>query len=450
MDPAGELAQLVQARLELRARGVEQRRELRVARRAPPRDPELRAERDHPRLRAVVQVALEPAPLVVAGAHEPRARRAQLLDPRPQLRGEALVLERERRRGARRADELGLVGERGIVLDRGDPAALQLDLGPPAGGQADGAPRRVDEPARSGQPVGHGDRRVAERLGERGPHGVAAGRLAEPGDQRRDPVRLGEPAAQQPGQEPERHGGEQQDRQRLERVDPGADGVEPGRHREHEERHARGPDHGREHAPLRLARGAPAAPHDREADRDHDQRAEELEQVEPVRQRLVGPDDEQVPRLARRVLLEQQRRDLQHGRGEVARGHDQPLRAGLQPPARIGEHEVPDDGREERVAREADRVERVPVRGAEALQEPREPGGDHQRAGPVRRPPPPGEQAGPGERPADHEPERRRDAALVRVVAREHERDGRERRPRRRRRPARSGPAGARAARRRP
>ena len=99
------------------------------------------------------------------GADEPRPRRPQLLDPCPQLRGEALVLEREGCGSARRADQLRLVGERGVVLDRRDPAALQLDLGPAAPRQRDRAPRGVDEPARLGQPVRDRDGGVAERLG---------------------------------------------------------------------------------------------------------------------------------------------------------------------------------------------------------------------------------------------------------------------------------------------
>ena len=256
MDPAGELAQLVEARPELGARGVEQRGELRVARRAPAGEAELRPERDHPRLRAVVQVALEPPALVVPRAHEPRPRGPQLLDPRAQLGGEALVLERQRRRRPGRADELRLLGELRVVADRGDPPALQLDLGPGAVGELDRPAGAVHEPPRLRQPVGDRHRRIVERDGQRVADAVAR---AEPRHELGDPVTGHQPRPQQPGQEGERDRGQQQDRDRLERVDLVADGVEPRGEREHEERDRGRPQHGGEHAPQRRGR-APEAP----------------------------------------------------------------------------------------------------------------------------------------------------------------------------------------------
>ena len=84
-------------------------------------------ERDEPLLRAVVQVALEPPALGVAGRDDPLARRLQLGEPRLGLRVQALVLERDRRRGADRLDQLGVVVERGVVDERGDLAAVALD-----------------------------------------------------------------------------------------------------------------------------------------------------------------------------------------------------------------------------------------------------------------------------------------------------------------------------------
>ena len=63
-------------------------------------------QRDQPLLRAVVQVALEPAARGVAGLDDARARGAQLLDAGAQLGVEALVLELESRRAAaQQADE---------------------------------------------------------------------------------------------------------------------------------------------------------------------------------------------------------------------------------------------------------------------------------------------------------------------------------------------------------
>ena len=80
MDPAGELAELLQPEGELLARAVQELvgsagvvRELRL------RHSERERERDEPLLRAVVEVALEPAPLCVARLDDAGARRGQLL-----------------------------------------------------------------------------------------------------------------------------------------------------------------------------------------------------------------------------------------------------------------------------------------------------------------------------------------------------------------------------------
>ena len=91
-------------------------------------------QRDQPLLGAVVQVALEPAALVVGRLHDPRARGAQLLDLRPQLGVEPLVLERERGRCADRLGSAPVLVERSVVDDRADRLALALDRAgrPPA------------------------------------------------------------------------------------------------------------------------------------------------------------------------------------------------------------------------------------------------------------------------------------------------------------------------------
>jgi hypothetical protein len=87
MDPARELAQLVQAGGEL-ARGLlQQRHQLRVGR-AIARQPQQQRQPDEPRLRPVVQVALELPPRGVAGRHHPRPRLPQLLQALAQLVGE--------------------------------------------------------------------------------------------------------------------------------------------------------------------------------------------------------------------------------------------------------------------------------------------------------------------------------------------------------------------------
>ena len=85
MDAAGQLAQLGQARLQLDLGLVEQRDQPGVGLGAPAGGAQEQGERHQPRLRAVVQVALQPAPLGVARLDDPGTRRAQLLVALAQL-----------------------------------------------------------------------------------------------------------------------------------------------------------------------------------------------------------------------------------------------------------------------------------------------------------------------------------------------------------------------------
>ena len=115
VDAAGELAQLRQARLELGRRLGEEVRDLGVGRvgvDAAAGVAEQEREPHEPRLRAVVQVALEAAALGVARLDEPRARGAELLQPGAQLGVEPRDVaaqeageERERQHGG--GDERG-------------------------------------------------------------------------------------------------------------------------------------------------------------------------------------------------------------------------------------------------------------------------------------------------------------------------------------------------------
>ena len=110
--------------MQLRLGGVD----VRGRRRAPTsRAQEPQREREHhePLLRAVVEVALEPPALGVAGLDGPRPRRAQLLEPRPRLRLQALVVEREPGRRAHVLEQPRIVEQLGAVDDDGDrpPAA---------------------------------------------------------------------------------------------------------------------------------------------------------------------------------------------------------------------------------------------------------------------------------------------------------------------------------------
>ena len=74
MQARRELAQLLQRRRQLLLRRGEQARLVGVGREVHGEEPELDRERDEPLLGAVVQVALEPPALGVAGADDARAR----------------------------------------------------------------------------------------------------------------------------------------------------------------------------------------------------------------------------------------------------------------------------------------------------------------------------------------------------------------------------------------
>ena len=79
MDPARELAQLLERLRQLLAGALERRARLGLVAAAAGGEPQVERERDEPLLRAVVQVALEPAALGVARLDDPRARGGEIL-----------------------------------------------------------------------------------------------------------------------------------------------------------------------------------------------------------------------------------------------------------------------------------------------------------------------------------------------------------------------------------
>ena len=82
------------------------------------REPQVVGERQQPLLRAVVEVALEPAPLGVAGLDDARPRGAQLVELGERLGPQRLVLDGEPGGRSERALELRLVHERGSCSTR--------------------------------------------------------------------------------------------------------------------------------------------------------------------------------------------------------------------------------------------------------------------------------------------------------------------------------------------
>ena len=113
VDAAGQLAQLGGRRRELGHRLVEQLAgHLRVGVELAARQAQVHGERHQPLLGAVVEVALDPAPLGVAGVDDAGARGAQLLDLGAQLGLQPLVLQGERAaRHPARVDQPPLVGQ---------------------------------------------------------------------------------------------------------------------------------------------------------------------------------------------------------------------------------------------------------------------------------------------------------------------------------------------------
>ncbi len=96
-----------------------------VGRRAALGAPELERERDEPLLGAVVEVALDPAALLVARPRRSaRATPATLVELCAELRLQARVLECESGRRAGRLDQLGLVAQARIVDDRRERVAI--------------------------------------------------------------------------------------------------------------------------------------------------------------------------------------------------------------------------------------------------------------------------------------------------------------------------------------
>src|SRR5881409_3623269 len=88
---------------------------------------QLERKRHEALLRAVVQVALEPLTLLLAGLDDPQARAPELLHARGQLGLQPCVLQREAGRRADGGEQLGLVVHRRVVNQRGDRRAVALD-----------------------------------------------------------------------------------------------------------------------------------------------------------------------------------------------------------------------------------------------------------------------------------------------------------------------------------
>ena len=146
-----------------------------------PQQPQREREHHEPLLGAVVEVALEPPPLGIARLDGARARGAQLLEPRPRLRLQPLVVEREPGGGADLLEHPGIVEQVGAMGDHRDrpPAAHERrDRAARRLAERDRAALRVDEQVAL-ERVGELERRVAERAGQRLLELAHRGRVAQ-------------------------------------------------------------------------------------------------------------------------------------------------------------------------------------------------------------------------------------------------------------------------------
>ncbi len=143
---------------------------------------ELDAQGHESLLRAVVQVALDPAPLAVSDRRDPRTRPPELVQRRLELGDQAIVLERGQRVGAGSLYEQRV--ESAVVGDRREPSAVDLYLchrTPSCGlGGAARPARLVDPvPAVPAQPVHDAQRPIGERRLQRSAQGVCVRVLAQ-------------------------------------------------------------------------------------------------------------------------------------------------------------------------------------------------------------------------------------------------------------------------------
>ena len=127
MDPPRERAQLVEPGHQLVVGLAQQALDLGVvAAHARLGQPEREADPEQPLLRTVVQVALEPPALGVAGRDDPRPRGAHLGELGAQLGLQAGVLHGQPCGGPHGLEELAVLVQERIVVERREPLAAVL------------------------------------------------------------------------------------------------------------------------------------------------------------------------------------------------------------------------------------------------------------------------------------------------------------------------------------
>ena len=124
---------------------------------------------DEPLLRAVVEVAFDPPPLLLGRDREPGPRRPDLLELRLERGVQPLVLDRQAQHRHHRADERRILAQDRVVDDRRERRAVVLQqrhgvLGRPRPGAAAGRPSAAVQPS----PSGSGRTRRTSGIAQRG------------------------------------------------------------------------------------------------------------------------------------------------------------------------------------------------------------------------------------------------------------------------------------------
>ena len=183
---------------------------------------ELERQRDEPLLGAVVQVALEPLALLLAGLDDARARAPQLLEPGAQLGLQPGVLERDPGGRAHGVEQLGLVARapgRGPAPRRASRRGRSASSpGPCPARAARPACRRGRPSAVVGQPVGERERRVAQRARERVAQ-LGRRRVGAQLEQQVADGGAGEPGVEQADQERDRREPDDEERDAPDRLE---------------------------------------------------------------------------------------------------------------------------------------------------------------------------------------------------------------------------------------
>ena len=416
VDALGELAQLAQRVGERGARLGEQRLRRRVALDPRVREPERHRDRHEPLLRAVVQIALDPPPLDLRCLDDAGARRAQLLEPRSAC-SRSLSSARPAAAPAD-ATSSGSSASAGSWTSAAIRRPSRSTVGHrPVIGQLHRAAIGIDVAV--AQPVGDGQRRVAQRPGQRGAQRARLERAAKLDHEVRDRAAR-QPHAQQPDEERDRHGRERELQRDVGQLGQRLPERVVERPRDHQgERGRAGDEDGRDREPAARRRRAPA-PRDHQDRRDRERRGEQLLHVHDRlgRRGRAGDLEHVVGARAAPVVAVAEQQPCELHRPDDQRGRCQHRTLGHRVQAAVGERHQQEPDTEQ-----VGRLEQLPerprqrVRGPDQLvREPGQAGRDHHLAGHVLRPPLPRDQPAADERPADQQ--RDRDLGAARRIVR--------------------------------